>query len=350
MTQSISPAGLSLVQEFEGFRAEPAELSDGNWVVGFGHIRVGEAGAPVSEAEAASLLDMDIAPIEAAINAQVKVALTQSQFDALVSFVMSIGVDAFARSQVLRRINAGAHVAAAGAMDAWRKLEIEGELVVVDALVRRRAAEKALFLKDAPHAAAPAMVMRAKLDYAAQVLGAPVDYAPTPALNAARVAQSDIVVSPPMRETIENIVVCPAQRLTEILLSEPATEALLLTQVVTEEQEEQDDELITAHAKPAARRIAMPGRDRRISKMRNRLGFVESMKRVFGRPVEAFGLSALLVFGLALTLVGGSMLYASNGDMIEMAGAGAFAAPGLAATLMAGFGFFRAPEPQPVAI
>ena len=67
-----------------------------------------------------------------------------------MSFAFSVGAEAFGKSQVLRRVNAGDYVSAACAMDAWRKSDVGGELVIVDALVRRRAAEKALFLKDMP--------------------------------------------------------------------------------------------------------------------------------------------------------------------------------------------------------
>ena len=102
--------------------------------------------------------------------------------------------------------------AAACAIDAWRKADIGGETVIVDSLVRRRAAEKALFLRDMAHEAAPSVYMRAKLDYAASVLGAPVKYSPAP----------DVKAAPAPAPQVE-----PAQRLTEILNSEPATEALL---------------------------------------------------------------------------------------------------------------------------
>ena len=60
MTYAISPAGLALIQEFEGFCAEPAQMPDGNWVVGYGHVRIGEKGEGINETEAAALLTMDV--------------------------------------------------------------------------------------------------------------------------------------------------------------------------------------------------------------------------------------------------------------------------------------------------
>jgi GH24 family phage-related lysozyme (muramidase) len=56
MTYSISAEGLALIQRYEGFRAEPAQLPDGNWVVGYSHVRVGQAGEALSQEEAAQLL------------------------------------------------------------------------------------------------------------------------------------------------------------------------------------------------------------------------------------------------------------------------------------------------------
>ncbi len=237
MTYAISANGLALIREYEGFRAEPAQLPDGNWVVGHGHVRIGEAGPAVTENEAGDLLALDLAPVERLVNAAVTTALTQSQFDALVSFAFSIGHEQFERSQVARRVNTGDFVSAACAMDAWRKSDVSGELEIVDALVRRRAAEKALFLKDLPHDAAPSVFMRAKLDYAASVLGAPLKYAAAPAVGSIPVVQ--------MKQQ-DNVV------LTEVLQSEPATETLLLTQPIANDVDDADT-IHTAHAKPVAR-------------------------------------------------------------------------------------------------
>ena len=55
---------------------------------------------------------------------------------------------------------------AALAMELWRKADLEGERIVIDALVRRRAAEKALFLKPVDGwVPAPTPVLPPKMDY-----------------------------------------------------------------------------------------------------------------------------------------------------------------------------------------
>lgn len=235
--QTTSTAGFALIQDYEGFRAEPAQMPNGAWLVGHGHERA-EAGEPVREADALNLLSVDLTPIEGIVNALVTQRLTQSQFDALVSFAFSIGAEAFVQSQVLRRLNAGEYIAAACAMDAWRKGEVAGELEVIEALVRRRTAEKAMFLRDMPRTTAPSALVRAKLDHAASVLGAPMKFASVPEIACAPVASK-----PEEREQLD-----------EILKSEPQTEELLLTQVVPNVVFE-EAEIATTHAEPAARPI-----------------------------------------------------------------------------------------------
>ena len=46
MTNAISARGLALIQELEGFQAEPKQLPTGGWVVGYSHVRATEPGGP----------------------------------------------------------------------------------------------------------------------------------------------------------------------------------------------------------------------------------------------------------------------------------------------------------------
>jgi GH24 family phage-related lysozyme (muramidase) len=358
MTYTVSAAGLALIQQHEGYRAEPAQLPDGNWVVGHGHVRVGEAGERVSFEEAASLLVQDLAPIEALVNARVSQPVTQSQFDALVSFALSIGAEAFEQSQVLRRVNAGEFVAAACAMEAWRKTDAGGESIVVDALVRRRAAEKALFLQDVAIEASPSAFMRAKLDYAASILGAPIQYAPAPVVGA-------IPVTAPQIE--------PTQRLAEILKSEPATEALLLTQPLAEDVQEDEGEIVTAHAKPVARPLdAVREATRRAYAEEHGQGSsngfplfnlfkreasnagapadadVKADRRIRdtregdrGVSIEIAGLAALVVFGIGLSALGAMLALNEESDVVDVVGGAAVAGPGLLAAAIGAYGLWR---------
>ena len=161
----VSRAGIDLLKDFEGFRRESARLPDGRWTIGYGHTKSARAGVTISEADASALLQYDLIEVVAAVNDLVFTPITQNQFDSLVCFAFNVGLDGFRTSTVLRRINEGAMLQAAWSLEMWRKAEFEGHEFVVDALVRRRAAEKALFLTPADGwVAAPSPVLPPRID------------------------------------------------------------------------------------------------------------------------------------------------------------------------------------------
>jgi len=316
---AISEAGLALIKTFEGFRAEPMALEGGGWVVGHGHVRIGEPGAPMSEEDAAGLLALDLAPIERCVNEQVTAPLTQSQFDALCSFCLSVGQDAFAKSDVVRKVNAGKMTGAACAMDAWRKSSVEGESEIYDALIVRRAAEKALFLKDAVAVGGPSVYFRAELDHAAAILAAPIAAMETPELGKPR--------APKARPA------APAQKLTEILKSEPQT-ALLLTQVVDADVD-MGDEIVTAHHAPVARAM--------VPAVIKQPSLIQRAKARWSaaRTAENAGLSLLLAFGAALIALSFGLMTSHGADGGDLIAAAALGAPGVIAAAFASYCFFK---------
>jgi len=162
----VSKAAVELIKKFEGYRSKAAQLPDGRWTIGFGHTLTAREGAQVSEQDAEALLLYDLIAVAHAVNEQTFTPLTQNQFDALCCFAFNVGVDNFKRSSVLRRVNEGSLLQAACAMEMWRKADFEGERIVVDALVRRRSAEKTLFLTPAGGwVPAPSPIVRPKVDY-----------------------------------------------------------------------------------------------------------------------------------------------------------------------------------------
>ncbi len=152
----ISREGIVLIKSLEGFR--PRALKRGNqWVVGYGHTVSAREGASVSEQEAELLLRYDLLPVEAVVNAAATAPLNQHQFDALASFAHSVGIDEFKASKVLRRLNAGETAQAADALMAWP------DKPTPEAPVRRRSAERALFLADPTAPTTVAELMTAPL-------------------------------------------------------------------------------------------------------------------------------------------------------------------------------------------
>ena len=139
---AVSPAGLALIERFEGFVADWYLDPVGVRTIGFGWTGPLPEGTapPLSRADARWLLHETIGAYADAVREAVTVPLSQSQFDALVSFTYNLGPGALRRSTLLRRINAG-DPAAAKEFDRW--VFASGRRL--PGLVRRRAAERALF-------------------------------------------------------------------------------------------------------------------------------------------------------------------------------------------------------------
>lgn len=142
----ISRKGIDLIKAFEGLRLTAVRLPDGRYTIGHGHTVSAREGATITAADAEALLIFDLLPVIEAVGNLVFTPLTQNQFDALVAFAFNVGVDEFRGSEVLRRVNEGRLTEAACAIDLWRKADLGGDPVILDALIRRRAAEKAHFL------------------------------------------------------------------------------------------------------------------------------------------------------------------------------------------------------------
>lgn len=202
-----STAGLELIKSFEGFRARATQLPNGLWTIGYGHTKAAKQGLRMTPSDGEAVLrEYDLPRFERALLSLVMAPLNQHEFDALISFAFNIGGKAFANSRVLTLLNAGERLAAAEAMYGWRKALLNGRLVIVDALVRRRAAEVALFLKSpSGNPVASSVMVRPVLD-TGMALVKPARVAPRAEKPAAR----------PERVLLENDA-----RLTRIL-GEPA--------------------------------------------------------------------------------------------------------------------------------
>ena len=136
----VSREGIVLIKSFEGFRPRAIQRAEGGWIIGYGHTLSAREGASVSEADAELLLRYDLLPVEKSVNDTIPSTLNQHQFDALVSFAFSVGLDDFAASDVRHRLKTGAPGAAADAMMGWP------EPAQPETALRRRAAERALFV------------------------------------------------------------------------------------------------------------------------------------------------------------------------------------------------------------
>jgi len=120
----------------------PGQTYVGVWTIGYGHTKNVHAGMTCTPQQAQAWLVLDTHEAQDAVNRLVNTDLTQGEFDALVDFVFNLGATAFARSTMLRLLNAGSIQEAAAPFALWD--HAGGE--VVAGLLRRRLAEKAEFL------------------------------------------------------------------------------------------------------------------------------------------------------------------------------------------------------------
>lgn len=141
-----SQKGIDLIKQFEGLELEAYQDIAGVWTIGYGHTETAKPGMRINEREAEALLQRDLRPREQSLSRIVNVTINQNEFDALISFVYNVGVEAFRRSTARKRLNNGNRIGAADALTWWNKATISGVLREVRGLTRRRAAERALFL------------------------------------------------------------------------------------------------------------------------------------------------------------------------------------------------------------
>lgn len=91
----MSPAGIMLLKQFEGFRSEPYYCAAGALTVGYGQTISKEQEYSISEREADALLDSKLSGVYVPdIKRLVKVPLHQREFDMLVSLDYNIGATA----------------------------------------------------------------------------------------------------------------------------------------------------------------------------------------------------------------------------------------------------------------
>lgn len=140
-----------LVRDFEGFRAAPYLCPAGVWTIGYGttHLEddtpVTRYTAPVSRDEAEALMRHDLRKIETSVRALVTVPVSDEQTAALLDFAYNLGLRNLASSTLLRRLNRGDFAGAAAQFPLWVHAWSHGEWVTLPGLVKRRAAERALF-------------------------------------------------------------------------------------------------------------------------------------------------------------------------------------------------------------
>lgn len=153
---TISNDGIDLVKTFEGLHKVQSDgtisaylCPAGKWTIGYGSCKGVRSGMKITKEEAELRLREDLRTAEADVKRYVTVPLTQGQYDALVSFVFNLGAGNFRSSTLLKKLNQGLYNDVPEQIMRWNKARVGGKLTVLNGLTRRRAAEAAIFSRDA---------------------------------------------------------------------------------------------------------------------------------------------------------------------------------------------------------
>jgi lysozyme len=146
-----SLAGLQFIEKWEGCVLTPYKDVAGLRTIGIGYlIKSGDNfpdGVAITKERAYELLREEVKKCEVAIKKNIKVALTQNMFDALVSFGFNCGVGVYSKSGVARETAAGNFARVPERLLEWNKATVGGKKVEVPGLTARRRDEGELFLR-----------------------------------------------------------------------------------------------------------------------------------------------------------------------------------------------------------
>ena len=137
----ISNKGIDLIKHFEGCETEAYLCPAGVPTIGYGHIKGVQMGDVITEAQAEEMLVEELTEYENYIHDCVTAPLNQNQFDAMVSWVFSLGVGNLKSSTLLKTLNIGNYRGVPEQIMRWNKAGGK----VLEGLTRRRQAEADLF-------------------------------------------------------------------------------------------------------------------------------------------------------------------------------------------------------------
>ncbi len=147
MSRPVNDAALALVKAAEGLCLTGYLCPAGVPTIGWGHTGGVQVGQTISKDEAEALLAADLAHAGDTVLRLAKVSLNDNEYGALCSLVFNIGGGNFEGSSVLRELNQNDRAGAAAAFNLWVKATVNDKKVTLPGLVKRRAAEAALFLE-----------------------------------------------------------------------------------------------------------------------------------------------------------------------------------------------------------
>lgn len=122
----MSADGRARLMQREGVRTRAYRDSKGIWTIGVGHTAnagppIPKPGMAITREEVDELLSRDLVRYENIVNRNVRVPLTQGQFDALVSICFNVETALSPKSTIVKRLNKGDYRGAAKAIMLYNK-------------------------------------------------------------------------------------------------------------------------------------------------------------------------------------------------------------------------------------
>lgn len=150
-----SQVGIDLITRWESCVLKQYICAAGKPTIGIGHVVLPSENFPptITKEFAQELLAKDLIRFEQAIYRRIKVELNQNQFDALVCFIFNTGEGGLfnfkknAETGVCKAVNERRFQDVPAALAEWSKARVNGELQVLEGLLRRRQSEGALFAR-----------------------------------------------------------------------------------------------------------------------------------------------------------------------------------------------------------
>ncbi len=139
---AISNECLKLIQNYEGLKLKAYQDSVGVWTIGIGTTRYPNAvrvkkGDTITKTQARDFLWFDLATFMQNVDTYTTDAITQGQYDALVSFTYNLGVGNFKSSTLLKKININPNDPSIH--DEFLKWKFAGGIELAGLLKRRKA-------------------------------------------------------------------------------------------------------------------------------------------------------------------------------------------------------------------
>jgi len=141
---------INLIKLFEGYKAKSYLCPASVITIGWGSTmytdgRKIKLGDTINEQQANELLMWELKNKAIALNG---LNLKQNQIDALLSFIYNLGIGAFAKSTLKKKILLNPNdVSIKDEFMKWNKARVGGQLIELKGLTRRRIAEAELYFK-----------------------------------------------------------------------------------------------------------------------------------------------------------------------------------------------------------